>query len=262
MKLCLSNIAWDVSRDEDMYRFMYDVGFCGLEIAPTRIFGNTPYENLVSARDYARRLKNEYHLDIVSMQSIWYGRKEMIFNSREECDALLCYTRSAIEFASGIGCRNIAFGSPKNRVISNHDDMSLAFDFFGMIADFAQEHGVVFALEPNPTIYGTNFLNTTAQALEFCRQLNKTHLKINLDFGTILHNREELNFTKEDVNLINHVHISEPNLKPIIRRPEHLKLNKILEQFDYRNYVSVEMGINENVNEILQAAHYLKEVFS
>ena len=79
MKLSISNIAWLTEDDEQIYAFLKEQGFIGIEIAPTRIFPQDPYDNLEKAQDFAINLKQNYNLNISSMQSIWYGRTEKIF---------------------------------------------------------------------------------------------------------------------------------------------------------------------------------------
>ena len=48
-QLAISNIAWQKDDDETVYAAMQQAGFTGLELAPTRIFSEAPYENLTSA---------------------------------------------------------------------------------------------------------------------------------------------------------------------------------------------------------------------
>ena len=97
--LSISNIAWTEDNDREVYGLMREFSFKGLEIAPTRIFKEAPYEKLKEAGEWSQRLKQDYGLCISSMQSIWYGRNEMLFGSEGEREVLLNYTRSAIDFA-------------------------------------------------------------------------------------------------------------------------------------------------------------------
>ncbi|MCL2539693.1 MAG: sugar phosphate isomerase/epimerase, partial [Oscillospiraceae bacterium] len=121
--------------------------------------------------------------------------------------------------------------------------------------------GVVFALEPNPEIYSTDFLNTTDEALDFCRLVDCEGLKVNLDFGTVIANEESVVFSNKDISYINHVHLSEPYLVPIKKRETHRGLREALEHGGYNSYISVEMGKSERDDDIIEAALYLKEVF-
>ena len=71
MKLSASNIAWDASADERMYKTLAAFGYSGVEIAPTRIFPEAPYDRCADAAAFAARLRDTYGLREPSMQSIW-----------------------------------------------------------------------------------------------------------------------------------------------------------------------------------------------
>ena len=136
-----------------MYAYLQEVGFAGLEIAPTLIFPDSPYDKLVEAKEWASLLQEKYGLVVPSMQSIWYGHTEKIFVSKENRQILINYTKKAIDFAEAIGCKNLVFGNPKNRDTEDVAAvMPTAIDFFKVIGDYALEHNTVVALEPNPTI--------------------------------------------------------------------------------------------------------------
>ena len=74
MKLSISNIAWARENDLVVYEIMKNMGFEGLEIAPTRIFPENPYDKIEEAIRWAKELKAKNGFVIPSMQSIWYGR--------------------------------------------------------------------------------------------------------------------------------------------------------------------------------------------
>ena len=118
MNLSISNIAWTSDYDVQMYAFLKEIGYNGLEIAPTRLFIDHPYTHIEEAKEYAEQLRDKYELVIPSMQSIWYGKREQIFGLETERQNLINYTKQAIDFASAIGCRNLVIGCPKNRNIN------------------------------------------------------------------------------------------------------------------------------------------------
>ena len=99
MKLSISNIAWDKINDEEMYEYLSSSKFDGLEIAPTRIIENNPYEHIDEIKIFAKNLKEKYNLTISSIQSIWYGRQEKIFGDIVDRKELINYTKKAIDFA-------------------------------------------------------------------------------------------------------------------------------------------------------------------
>lgn len=261
IKLSISNIAWPKENDAEMYQFLKDVGFQGLEIAPTRVFPENPYDKLEDAGRWAALLKKEYGLDVPSMQSIWYGHQEKIFGTKEERKILIDYTKKAINFAETIGCKNLVFGNPKNRDTDDVDGNYLtAIEFFHEIGDYAFEHNTTIAIEPNPTIYNTRFLNFTEQAAEMVYKCGSEGLKINVDLGTIIYNGEDLNFLKQVPEFINHVHISEPGLKQIENNPLHQELFDILYSIGYDKYVSIEMGCQQDIRQVKSIIKYAKEI--
>lgn len=265
MKLSISNIAWSVEHDDEMYEFLYKNGFLGLEIAPTRIFPTTPYDCLDEAVSYAECLKANYALTISSMQSIWFGIADSIFGTDDDRQKLIDYTKKAIDFANSVGCANLVFGCPKNRNIPDTLDMAaclpIAYGFFAQIANYASEHGVCVAIEPNPPIYNTNFINTTTEAFEICRKLNNPGIKVNFDLGTMLHYGEDVSILKENIDLITHVHISEPGLVPIEKREFHKEFFNDLKEAGYKKFLSIEMGNKNNIELVKETILYVKELY-
>ena len=240
-KLSISNIAWDSSFDEEMYRFLSGEGIEGLEIAPTRVFPEEPYNHLAQAEEFRKRLFEKYGLEISSMQSIWYGRSERIWADERQRDALTEYSKRAAEFAHALRCRNLVFGCPKNRRLAEGESPEPELEFFGRLGELAVSLDMVFAVEANPEIYGTNYLNTTEQAYELIKRVASDGIRLNYDFGTVLYNREPISDVKRYSDEINHVHISEPELAAIRFSGRHAELTACLRESGYSGYVSLEM---------------------
>lgn len=261
MKLSISNIGWVASEDEAMYEYISGLGGSGIEIAPTRLFTENPYDNLELAKEWGKELQMHYRLVVPSMQSIWYGRTEKIFGSESERKALMAYTKRAIDFAEAIGCRNLVFGCPKNRVIEDKTEWQTGVAFFREVAEYAGEHGVVIGMEANPAIYGTNYINTTQEALDLLAEVDRSAFRLNLDLGTMIQNEESAAVLRGMVKYISHVHVSEPFLKPIEKRDLHKNVADILREEKYQGFVSIEMGKVEDLAVLRQAMVYVKEVF-
>lgn len=261
MKLAISNIGWKSDFDLLVYEQMCQYDFSGLEIAPTRIISKAPYEHLKEALSFSQEMLKKYGFCIPSMQSIWFGRNERLFHSLEERHLLLEYTKKAIDYASIIGCDNLVFGCPRNRVISSADDYHEAVKFFKEIGEYAFSKHTCIGIEANPPIYNTNFINDTESAIKLIKDVNSRGFLLNLDVGTMVYNQESVDLLKGSVNLINHVHVSEPYLKPIEKREIHQQLSAILKNESYMGYISIEMGTQENMNVIMNTMKYVKEVF-
>ncbi len=263
MKLCYSNIGFDKQDDEKVYDMLCNKGFEGLEIAPTRIFAENPYhaDNLPKAEEFAQKLKKQYNLTVASMQSIWYGKTQSIFGGLEDKTELFNYTVKAYEFANAIGCKNLVFGCPKNRNMPRGKNKQEFEDFLVRIAAKAKKYNCNLALEPNPPIYNTNIINTTNHAANLIERLEMPALCLNLDFGTIIENQENLSYVHEFIPYLSHVHISEPTLKPIEKRKMHSELAQILADNNYQNYISIETAC-QDIQVVEKQMDYLKEVFN
>lgn len=261
MKLSISNIAWTLEYDEDVYRMMKQYGFDGLEIAPTRIFTQKPYDRIEEAIKWKEDLYSEYGLNVSSMQSIWYGVQEKVFGTEEERNILIDYTKKAIDFAKTINCNNLVFGCPRNRNVPEGVDMDLANPFFKEIGDYAYASGCVIGMEANPTIYNTNYINETKEALDLIERVDSKGFLLNLDMGTMIQNNENIDILVGNIDKINHVHISEPGLKPIETREVHNRLKEILENEGYSRYVSVEMGKVDDIEVVKNVMRYVRSVF-
>lgn len=263
MKLSISNIGWSEAYDSSMYNIMSEYSFLGLEIAPTRVFPENPYDHLIEAKKWREELQSRYGFTVTSMQSIWYGRSEKLFGSNEEREILTAYTQKAIDFAEAIGCGNLVFGCPGNRSIpSGRDvDMDIILRFFRELGDYAYKHHTVIAMEANPPIYNTNFLNTTKETIAFIENVDSKGVLLNLDVGTMVENGEDVSVLKNKQHLINHIHISEPGLKPIQKRKLHKELAEMLRGIDYQRFVSIETGRQDDKDSLVDMMKYIKEIF-
>ena len=151
-QLAISNIAWQKDDDETVYAAMQQAGFTGLELAPTRIFSEAPYENLTSALLFGGYLKNRWGFSVPSLQSIWYGQKGNIFDPADT-EHLLDYTAQAFQFAHSLNCPSLVFGCPKNRMRPLGANDAAAEAFFMQAGNLAARYGVHLALEANPPMY-------------------------------------------------------------------------------------------------------------
>jgi sugar phosphate isomerase/epimerase len=220
MKLAISNIGWDKGSDNFMYELLQKNDIKGLEIAPTRIWDNPEVVSKKEALQFKNKLK-KYGLSVVAFQSLLYGKTFSLFSNEGKL-----YLMRLIDLASYFGKIAIVIGSPKNR---NCDDMKMAINFFKELNDYANNR-VTLCIEPNPVEYGTNFINTTKEAISFAK---KTGIKINLDCGTISLNNEDL---KIQTDCIGHIHFSEPYLRPLT----NFEMFKNLKFIDYDGWYSIE----------------------
>ena len=259
--LAVSNIGWPEEWNTQVYERMKAYGFTGLEIAPTKLLKEQPYDRIPEARKMREELADRYGLSIPSMQSIWYGRQEGVFGSEEEKQVLLDYTKKAIDFAGAIGCKNLVFGCPRNRSVPEGVNADTALPFFQELGRYAKKQGTVLAMEANPPMYHTNFINTTKEALDFLERNAFEGWMLNLDVGTMIANGESIDVLAGREKWIHHVHVSEPGLKKIEKRALHQELSVLLRDAGYPGYVSIETSGLEDPEEIAAMMDYVRGIF-
>ena len=261
LKLSASNIGWRVEDDARVFDLMAELGFEGLEIAPTRVIPVSPYSKPEEFSVFAKCVHDEYGLSICSMQSIWRGRNENIFDSDGAAE-LIKHTKRACLFASAGGVRNLVFGCPRNRNVPDGRDPAEAAPFLKECGRIAAEKGVVFALEANPPIYSTNFLNSTADVHKYLEAnlSEAVGLGLNLDVGAMLAMGEGVNVVSMVSTRVSHVHISEPGLAPVEARQLHSELRTILEDVHYGGFISLEMAAAD-YDTVCRCLKYMAKVF-
>ena len=59
IKLSISNLAWDYKDNEKVYEYLAKKHFSGIEIAPTKVFPESPYSHIDEAVDYFNKIKKQ-----------------------------------------------------------------------------------------------------------------------------------------------------------------------------------------------------------
>ncbi|BDR56489.1 sugar phosphate isomerase/epimerase family protein [Xylocopilactobacillus apis] len=260
VKLAISQIAWDLKNDDEILPFLETNNYQGIELIPTKIQLENPYDHVEQFKKYFEKL-SKYHLVVPSMQSLIYGRTENIFDPKDG-PILVNYLKKAISFAGQLGIKNLVFGSPKNRLLPDNYSEDKIINIFKELGDYALENQTIFAVEANPSIYGGNFILTTKEAIDLIKKVNSQGLKLNLDLGTVIENNEDLSdILSNDLNLINHIHLSEPSLKKVLI---HENLYSVLSQHlkDYSGFLSIEMKNLNDLNATKEIILEIKEYFS
>ncbi len=261
MKLSVSNLAWESYDNDIILPFLADLGIDSIEIVPTKIVNDHPYDQIDSLFKYKDFLKKEYNLSLSSMQSILYGRNESIFGDNNQQAALVDYMGKALATSKELGIKNVVFGCPRNRIRTANESDQVALGFFEKIAAVAESNDVCVSIEPISKVYGTDFLNNLYDTYLFVEKLHSSAIAINYDFGTMIESDDKIEQFDSIASKVNHVHISEPGLGRIQNRKEHLEFAELLRKNGYHNYVSLEMKPTESIEMTKNAIEYFASVF-
>lgn len=258
MNLCISNIAWNNEIDEEIYKLMKKFNFTWIEIAPIKTLWEIDNINIEQINEYINKL-NYYWIKPVAMQSILFWKNNIHLFEGASSKILNDYMLKIIDLAKILNINSIIFGSPKNRIIPKDMQYNKALEiwikFFKKIWEYAYKNNTNVCIEPNPDIYGWNFLLTTEETLNFVKSIDSKWCKIHIDIWSIIANNENL----ED-SIINslpyatHIHLSQPYLEPLdINNDIRKKTIQIALKNNYKWFFSIEMKNTDikNIEKIL-----------
>ena len=262
MKTAISNLAWDCSEKKIAYEILLRNNVEGLEIVPGLFFNTCkdPFKPSQSQVQLAIKEIQTFGLKLVSMQSILYNKVDaLLFGNTFQLDLFKSAMNDAIQLANRLEIPNLVFGSPKNRFVPNGMNRNSAFEcfeeVFNNLGNLAKKNGTSISVEPIPEEYGNNFLRFHSDTLKIIKKINHPNIKLNIDTGAIILNKEEKDSFKifnTSTDFIGHVHLSEPNMLPA---PQELKntqkLVDVLRRNFYKAWISIEMKPNSSKNRML-----------
>lgn len=245
MKLAVSSLAWDPSRDDDVRRLLSTHDVTGVEIAPLKYW---PALSTVTSRALAtyRQQWADAGISIVALQGILFGMPELqLFGSAPQRAALETHLGNTARVAEALGARIIVLGAPRNRrrgPLSETDAIEKAAPLLRRVAAVADELGCVLCIEPTPPQYGGDFARTLSEALEVVAAVDHPGFGLHLDAGAAQISQESHPALLEGARTARHFHISEVDLVPVgTGTVEHSALGAVLQEGGFVGWKSIEM---------------------
>jgi D-psicose/D-tagatose/L-ribulose 3-epimerase len=261
MRIAISNIAWDVSEDEQVAALISKYGIDAIDVAPGKYFAdpiNASSDDIVRVRDWW----GNRGIEITGMQALLFGTTGLnLFGSHDSRTRMLEHLEAVCRIGEGLGATRLVFGSPKNRdrlELSNEEAQDVAVRFFGQLGDIASRYGVVICLEPNPPCYGANFMTNSVDTASIVVAVAHPSIRMQLDTGALTINKEDFDYVVEEyAELIGHVHASEPGLVTLgSGGVNHAQIGKKLREFLPDLVVTIEMlpaNVEDNIDAIEMA---------
>ncbi len=245
MKPAVSNIAWAVADDDAAFALLETAGVKHLEIAPTRFWPDLSTVSEHKARDFAERI-HARGFSICAFQALLFGKPDLLVFGEDKGRACLDYLAKVCRLAKWMGAKVLVFGSPKNRLrgaLSIDEAFVRGREFFRAASDRAEEQGVVICIEPNPDIYGCDFLQSAAETASMVQAIESPGIRMNLDMGELIHHGTDVACAvREFFPVIGHFHVSEPMLASFdAARAAHREAALALKEAGYTGIVSLEM---------------------
>jgi len=246
MRLALSNITWDISEDEVVAQLLQRYEIDAIDIAPGKYFADPLHSDKNDILKY-KQWWQERGIEITGMQALLFGQDGLnLFADIAIQNVLLDYLKNICQIAETLGASRLVFGSPKNRdraALSDAQALEVSVSFFRRLGNIAQKHGVIICLEPNPVVYGANFMTTSAETMQVVLAVDHPSIKMQLDTGAITINGENIDeILAKDAPLIGHIHASDPYLTPLGEAGiDHQRIHVCLLKYLPNALVSIEM---------------------
>jgi D-psicose/D-tagatose/L-ribulose 3-epimerase len=245
MKLSISNIAWPAQSEREVFSLLHALGIRGLEVAPTRLWPEWnagPHE----AAAYRAKLAQE-GIACSSLQAVLFGKPELrLFTDAAARRALLEHLTRVADIAAALGAGPVVFGAPRNRdrgTLSDEAAFDVAMEFFGLAGREYAARGVCLCIEPNPEVYGCNFVTRSDQGVRLVRAVASPGFRLHLDAaGMHLAGEDAVQAIIAAADVLEHVHISEPQLGDFSSpQVDHHALARALRSIGWKKWMAIEM---------------------
>lgn len=259
MKLSVSNIAWNIEEEQEVFELLLANGVSGIEMAPTKIWpawkGATANKASQVSKEYLGR-----GFEIPALQAILFDKPELqVFGNTHSQEELLKHIDCVASLAKAFGAKVLVFGSPKNRDIASlsaKDAFTQGVDFFRRAGDVCKKWDTQLCLEPNPAVYNCNFMTHWYEILEMVNAVSHSAICVHLDAACIsLEGDDIVEAIHKCADKITHFHITEPNLgdfsKPVL---DHAIIAQALRDVDYKGWLSIEMRRSNDVKKSVKEA--------
>jgi sugar phosphate isomerase/epimerase len=247
MKLAICNETFQDWPFEKAFAFAAECGYTGIEIAP---FTLAPYATQISQsrRAEVRQQADDAGLEVVGLH--WLLAKTEGFHvtspdtevRRKTADYLKELARLCVD----LGGKVMVFGSPQQRNllpgVSPEQGMEYAAAVLRTVLPTLEANEVVVALEPlGPQ--ETNFLVTTAEAVELAERIGSPQVRLHLDCKAMAtESTPPAELIRKYHQLTAHFHANDPNRQgPGMGQLDMRPILEALGEVDYRGWVSVEV---------------------
>lgn len=242
MKLALSNFAWDSIDNELIFKELQSIGITHIEGILTKI---SDWENLTKEKLVEfKMLMREYNISMDSIQSIFFGVN--CTDLTDEISVIKHYI-NLIEYCRMFDVKVMVLGSPSLRknVEGWEDKLS---SILIQVDKLLTGTKIELSIEPNMRGYNGGYFFTLNEIVNFIERNEFKHIKTMIDTHNVkLEGLDPLNEFKTHINYINHIHISEPKLRPIVDFDFHKKFSELLKINKYEGVITYEVMKCENL---------------
>ena len=270
MKRAVSNIALPAGDHCGLLPVLADLGFQGLEVAPSRVWEDTWHGLGPSQVQAYRQAVEKAGLTGTGLHSLFFDQPEMtIFGGRETRRKTLDFLSHLSGLCRDLGGKVLIFGSPNARrrgAMESWDAHKVAAEFFDEFVAATRDHGTVLCLEPlGPK--DTDFCGPLREIMQFRDEFHQNGLGLQIDARALTAHDEidDAVFNDAAPDLV-HVHANATDLGELLPDDpiDHDRIGTLLRDIGYSGFVSLEQRMvdpNDPIGPITRSAAVMNESY-
>ncbi|NQU57205.1 MAG: sugar phosphate isomerase/epimerase [Rhodospirillales bacterium] len=250
-------------------RRLPEMGFDGIEIAPSRVWKDTWHGLRPADVEAYRKTVDAAGLSVIGLHSLFFDHPELgMFRGADIREQTLNFLVHLSGLCRDLGGRTLIYGSKTARprgALSLDEAHEEAVDFMGELCLRIKEHGTCFCFEPLE-IDVADFINSAHESLAIVKAVNDPGIGVQLDAKALVANNE----ASPDIfaatrDYLVHFHANEPGLGVLGTSGDvdHAQLGRYLRDVGYDGYVSNEqiMAGDDALASLARSAEVLRQCY-
>lgn len=257
-RFAISNIALPAYDHTAHLPGLAEIGYRGLEVAPSRVWRDT-WQGLGATQiDAYRKAVEAAGLRVIGLHSLVFDHPELqLFGDDASVRATQDFMVHLSALCRDLGGHTLIWGGGRRRGDVDIDTATArAIAFMDTLCERTRDHGTVFCFEPlGPK--DSDFVNGVLEAKAIADAVGRDNLKIQIDAKALVDNNEVdpsiFNAVKADLV---HVHANEPGLAVIGSSGsiDHARIGAMLADIGYTAFVSAEQRMLSETHFMADAA--------
>lgn len=247
MRFAICNEHWGPAPFEKVCQDAAECGYQGLELAPFTL-KDDPRDLTLADATRLVRIAHSFGLEIIGLH--WLLTKPAWLHITTP-DALLRtetmkFAQHLAQFCGALGGKIMVWGSPKARNIlpdwERAEANQRAVEVVRAVAVIAGQNGVTLAMEPLGK-KETNWLNTAAEGIDFCKMVDHPACKLHLDVKAMSAEDKSIpEIIRDSKEWFVHFHTNDPNLLgPGMGDVKYEPIIAALREVNYHGWLSTEV---------------------
>ena len=257
MKYAISNIALPAFNHETTFPALAEMGYQGVEVAPSRVWHETSKGPSKSEVDTYRATIEASGLEVVGLHSLLFDQPHLsMFAEPTVRNETLEFLVRLSAVCRDLGGKTLIWGGGRRRGDLPHAQaFPSAVAFLQRLCERTREHGTVFCFEPlGPN--NTDFVHGVHEAKEITQAVGYKNMLLQIDAKALVDNNEVNNETFSAAkHMLCHVHANEPDLGVLgsSGSVDHGKIGGLLAEIGYNGFVSAEQRMLSDVDYLKDA---------